>query len=134
LGRHSRFRKVPAVVSVCGKQPELTRNVSLEVDGERGPVLVTVEYRVVDDKNRAAFPAALNRLRRERLRDGAYAWAIFEDTAERGRFLETFLVESWLEHLRQHERVTNTDSVLQQSINGLLKGEPAVTHFIAPSP
>jgi len=107
---------------------------SHEVKGDRGPVLVTIEYRIANDKNRAAFLAALDRLRRERLRDGAYTWRIFEDAAERGRFLETFLVESWLEHLRQHERVTNTDSVLQQSIYGLLKAEPTVTHFIAPSP
>jgi hypothetical protein len=106
--------------------------VSLEVNADRGPVLVTVEYRLADDKNRAAFLAALERVRRERLRDGAYTWGIFEDTAEPGRFLETFLVESWLEHLRQHERVTSADSVLQKSMYGLLKGEPTVTHFIAP--
>jgi hypothetical protein len=108
--------------------------VSHEVKGDRGPVLVTIEYRIANGGNRAAFLAALDRLRRERLRDGAYTWRIFEDAAERGRFLETFLVESWLEHLRQHERVTNTDSVLQQSIYGLLKAEPTVTHFIVPSP
>jgi MFS family permease len=108
--------------------------VSQEVKGDPGPVLVTIEYRIAKDANRSAFLAALDRLRRERLRDGAYTWGIFEDTAERGRFLETFLVESWLEHLRQHERVTNTDAGVQQSINGLLKGEPTVTHFIAPSP
>jgi MFS family permease len=106
--------------------------VSLELKGDRGPVLVTIEYRISDDKNRPEFLAASDRLRRERLRDGAYAWGMFEDTAERGRFLETFFVESWIEHLRQHERVTKTDSLLQQSIYGLLEGEPTVTHFIAP--
>ncbi len=39
---------------------------------------------------------------RERRRDGAYDWGIFEDPAEEGRFIETFLTDSWLEHLRQH--------------------------------
>ena len=37
---------------------------------------------------------ALEKLAYERRRDGAYAWGVFEDTAEKGRFVETFLVES----------------------------------------
>ena len=79
-----------------------------DVEHDRGPVLVTVEYRIAL-QNRKAFLLALEKMERERRRDGAYAWGVFEDTAEEGRFLETFLVESWLEHLRQHERVTNAD-------------------------
>jgi hypothetical protein len=92
---------------------------------------VTVEYRV-DPKHRADFLAALEKLGRERRRDGAYAWGIFEDAAEEGRFVETFLVGSWLEHLRQHERVTNADRLLQDEIERLLIGEkPKTTHLIA---
>ena len=50
----------------------------------------------------------------------------------RGRIVETFLVESWMEHLRQHERVTNADRVLQQAVRRFnLTGAPKVTHFIA---
>ena len=57
---------------------------------------------------------------------------MFEDAAEHGRFLETFLVESWLEHLRQHERVTNADRVLQEAVQQFhAEGAPKVTHFIA---
>jgi hypothetical protein len=69
---------------------------------------------------------------RERRRDGAYDWGIFEDPANDGRFVETFLVDSWLEHLRQHERVTNADSALQIAVDGFQrKGAPKVTHLIA---
>jgi hypothetical protein len=76
--------------------------------------------------------AALEKLGHERRRDGAYAWGIFEETANEGRFLETFLVESWLEHLHQHERVTNADHVLQQAIVRFQQGNiPVVTHYIA---
>jgi predicted MFS family arabinose efflux permease len=99
---------------------------------DRGPVLVTVEYRI-DPADRENFLAALEKLGHERRRDGAYAWGIFEDAAEVGRILETFLVESWLEHLRQHERVTNADRVLQEAVGRFHKGKtPVVTHFIAP--
>ena len=98
---------------------------------DRGPVLVTVEYRI-NPHDRAAFLKALARLERQRRRDGAYAWGVFEDAAEVGRIIETFLVELWMEHLRQHERVTNADRVVQQAVHRFhLHGAPKVTHYIA---
>lgn len=106
--------------------------VTGEIDSERGPVLVTVEYQIAAEKNREAFLSALDKVSHERRRDGAYDWGIFEDSADRLRFLETFLVESWLEHLRQHERVTNADRVLQEHITHLLARPAEVRHFIAP--
>jgi hypothetical protein len=108
--------------------------VTHEVEQDRGPVLVTVEYKI-DPKNRDAFLAALKTLSRQRRRDGAYAWGVFEDAAEEGRMVETFLVESWLEHLRQHERVTNADRVLQDAVRRFqCEGEPKITHLIAAQP
>ncbi len=103
-----------------------------EVEHDRGPVLVTVEYRI-NPKDREAFHTALEMLARERRRDGAYAWGIFEDAALAGRMVETFMFESWLEHLRQHERVTNADRLLQDAVHRFhCEGEPIVTHLIAP--
>jgi quinol monooxygenase YgiN len=108
--------------------------IAFEVEPDRGPVLVTVEYRI-DPHNREAFLRALAKLAHERRRDGAYAWGVFEDAGDEGRFLETFLVESWLEHLRQHERVTNADRILQTAVHRYhLEGAPKVTHFIAAEP
>jgi len=108
--------------------------VTHAIERDRGPVLVTVEYRLASGKNRNAFLTALERLAHERRRDGAYAWGMFEDTSEQGRFLETFLVESWLEHLRQHERVTHADRVLQEQIHRLLGQAPAVRHLVSVEP
>ncbi|MFZ3226344.1 MAG: MFS transporter, partial [Xanthobacteraceae bacterium] len=94
-------------------------------------VLVTVEYRI-RPQDREAFLEALAQLEHERRRDGAYAWGVFEDAAEAGRMVETFLVESWMEHLRQHERVTNADRLVQDAVHRFtLSGAPKVTHFIA---
>jgi MFS family permease len=105
-----------------------------EIEHDRGPVLVTVEYRI-DPKGRNAFLACMDELARERRRDGAYRWRVFEDAAEEGRFVETFLVASWLEHLRQHERVTNADRLLQDAIARFhMAGTPKVTHLIAAEP
>jgi MFS family permease len=101
------------------------------IEQDRGPVLVTVEYHI-RAQDREAFLDALAKLEHGRRRDGAYAWGVFEDAAVEGRILETFLVESWMEHLRQHERVTNADRVVQEAVWQFnLAGPPKVTHFIA---
>jgi len=108
--------------------------VAHRIDDDRGPVLVTVEYRLAADKDRGAFLSAMGRLAHERRRDGAYAWDMFEDTAEKGLFLESFRVESWIEHLRQHQRVTHADRVLQEQIHGLLARPTVVRHLITVEP
>jgi quinol monooxygenase YgiN len=105
--------------------------ITQDIAQDRGPVLITVEYRI-DPNYRKAFLEALAQLAPERRRDGAYVWGVFEDAAEEGRIVETFMVESWLEHLRQHERVTNADRVLQEHVQRFqAQGAPKVTHLIA---
>ncbi len=104
------------------------------VENDQGPVLVTVEYHLSARQDRDKFLAFLDRLRHERGRDGAYAWGVFEDTAKPGCFLETFLVDSWLEHLRQHRRVTKADHLLQDRIHLLLEGPPVIRHLLAADP
>jgi MFS family permease len=107
---------------------------SREIEPDEGPVMVTIEYRLASEKSRVPFLRATDRLSSQRRRDGAYAWGVFEDTAERGTFIETFFVESWLEHLRQHERVTNADRALQEHIHQLLSGTPKIRHFVSAEP
>jgi MFS family permease len=105
-----------------------------EIEKDRGPVLVTVEYRI-DPKNRKPFLRALGRYARERRRDGAYEWGLFEDPAVEGRFVETFLTDSWLEHLRAHERVTQADKLLEQIVFRFqVDGQPKTTHLVGVAP
>jgi MFS family permease len=99
-------------------------------DAGDGPVMVTVEYHIAEE-NRRAFLLAIDHLSHARRRDGAYAWAIYEDAERPGRMLETFYLESWVEHLRQHERVTKADRESQESIRQLTQDMPLVTHFIS---
>lgn len=79
-----------------------------EPEAEQGPVLVTVEYRI-DPQKAAEFAVAMQELGRFRRRDGAVDWGLFADVAEQDRYLETFIVESWGEYLRQQERATEAD-------------------------
>jgi MFS family permease len=100
-----------------------------------GPVLVTVEYRI-DPARAEEFVEAIRRMARIRRRDGAQLWGVFRDAVDPARWLETFTVESWAEHLRQHERVTVSDRELQAVARSFHVGptRPAVTHYIAAPP
>lgn len=108
--------------------------VAAEVEHDRGPVMVTIEYQV-DQARAEAFVATLEELSHQRRRDGAFAWGLFEDAAEPGHYLEYFMVESWLEHLRQHRRVTGADRDFQEQIRTfLVEGTTSrVSHFLAPA-
>jgi hypothetical protein len=102
-----------------------------EVEGglQGGPVLVTIEY-VVPREQKAGFLEAIQKYGRTRRRDGAYRWGIFRDTAIADHYLEIFLVKSWAEHMRQHERQTQADRQLEERLNGYAATEPKVRHLI----
>ena len=97
--------------------------------GLDGPVLVTVEYDVPQE-HAEDFLAAMREFGRVRRRDGASRWGICRDLVVPTRYLETFTVGSWDEHLRQHERLTRADSSIQESMRGYVRGEPAVRHLL----
>jgi MFS family permease len=99
---------------------------------DEGPVRVEVEYRV-DPLQTDAFVEAIRDLERIRRRDGAVTWAVYQDPGRNGRYVESFIVESWLEHLRQHERATVGDRTVQERIRRfhIAGAPPSVTHLIA---
>lgn len=114
--------------------PAMAAALSSPLAPDRGPVLITIEYRI-DPQRRGEFLAALAKFAPERLRDGAERWGIYEDVAESGRFLESFLVPSWREHERQHHRVSQADAALQARLREFHLGAaaPKVQHFVAPT-
>ena len=67
--------------------------VGRKVENNQGPVLAVVEYRV-EATNRAEFLGTVDELGHARRRDGAYAWGVYEDVADVGRFIETFTIDS----------------------------------------
>jgi hypothetical protein len=106
--------------------------VVLEPELQQGPVLVQVEY-WIDPDRAPEFGRAMRDLGRARRRDGATQWGLFRDAAQPARFVETFLVETWAEHLRQHARATESDREIEKQIRTfhLRVEEPVITHLIA---
>jgi MFS family permease len=109
--------------------PDLDRDV-LPEGYESGPALVTVEYQV-DPQTVEEFLKAVRSFGRIRRRDGAKRWGIFRDLENPERYLETFIVSSWAEHLRQHERMTQADRELEESVQRYVRGSPTVRHLLS---
>jgi MFS family permease len=109
------------------RMPVVVKEVGSEL--QRGPVLVTVEYMVAKERT-PEFVEVIHEYGRVRLRDGAYRWGVYRDTEAADRYIEIFLVHSWAEHLRQHERQTKADEELENRLRGYVVKEPEVHHLI----
>ena len=102
------------------------------VENDRGPVTIIITYRI-DKADRAGFLAVMDLLGAARRQSGAMTWNVSEDAAEPGLIVETFVVPSWAEHLRQHKRVSRADALMQEAVHRFHRGEekPDVVHLLA---
>jgi MFS family permease len=105
--------------------------VDIEPRPDDGPVLITVEYEV-EASDSARFLEAMEGLGRVRRRDGALRWNVYADLEHPGRYVETFVVDSWQEHVRQHARLTVSDVEVEARAKSMHRGEgpPAVRHLL----
>ena len=72
--------------------------------------------------------------KRARRATGATSWSVYRDTAHEHEFIETFVVPTWGEHLRQHARRTADDADLQEALRPFLVDGvlPHAHHYVAP--
>ena len=108
--------------------------LALDPDPDAGPVLVLSEW-TVSPERAGDFVAAMSRVARVRQRTGGRQWSLFQDGARPDRFVESYLVPSWAEHLRQHEeRLTVTDARNEAAARKLASAPPTVSHLFVPAP
>ncbi len=89
--------------------------IVIEPNPEDGPVLVTVTFKI-NPKRAAEFIRAAYELGRVRRRDGAVRWSLFADPFDPTRYMETYVVESWLARQRQLERFTVADHAIRNLV------------------
>jgi hypothetical protein len=109
--------------------PEFAAGATIQDD--QGPVLVTIDYQIAPARAEE-FSAVMAESRSWRLRHGALHWGLYRDVADPGRFVEHFLVDSWLDRLRQIERLTAEDVALRDRKNEFHLGAepPAMRHLL----
>jgi len=102
---------------------------------QEGPVIVQVEY-CVDPQQAEDFLRAMHEVRSMRERDGAFGWFVACDPANEERHVEAFMAESWLDYLRQLDRMTNADHAIEDHARSFHQGSapPSVTPIIAEHP
>jgi quinol monooxygenase YgiN len=120
-----------------GKLPDLgpyvwrrpARELVIQPELEDGPVRIVIEYFVAPE-NYAEFTRLIHKMENVRLRNGAIRWGVFRDAANPERMEETFVMESWLDHLRARERMTAADAKVRDRLWELHRGEapPRVEH------
>lgn len=107
--------------------------VATDVEPDRGPVLVTLEYQI-DPARAAAFAEAMNEVARIRRRNGAVSWGLFNDAENPRQWIEVFVEESWVAHLRHHRRVTRADVDVEAAARRFQVEDtsPIIKHYLAP--
>jgi hypothetical protein len=122
-----------------GEQPDLSPlrstgvvpQLAMEPEMSDGPVRIFIDYSI-DDQDYNDFVQAIHELRDVRLRDGAMRWGIFQDASDPQHLNETFIMESWIDYLRQRERFTASDRTIGDRVASFHRGKepPRVTHMI----
>jgi MFS family permease len=121
LGRRERL--VALDIDVRPAQHWSEPHLLIDPATQRGPVLVTIEWRV-RDADVEAYREAMRPVERARRRSGARRWTLYRDAQDPERFVEAFTVASWEEHVRQQQRVTVRDVELEQRARDLaMNGE-----------
>ena len=100
------------------------------LEDDQGPILMVVEYRV-DPQERGAFLDLMHEIGHERMRDGAYAWNIYHDPDDPGRFVETCHLHSLLELKYRAARETKADQLIEEHMGQFLTEAPKEVYLIA---
>ncbi|MGY4408261.1 MFS transporter [Bradyrhizobium sp. USDA 3315] len=85
--------------------------VRLPLTYRSGPLVVELEYRVASE-NARAFHNVMQDMQLYRQRNGAYGWSIARDIADPELWTERYHCPTWLDYLRQRNRWTQSERVL----------------------
>lgn len=106
--------------------PAASHEPSLVLDpgDDHGAVLVMTDYTIeADDAD--DFAKAMAQLRASRLRTGAFSWRHWTKPDDPTFHRESYIVESWTEHLRQSLRQTVADQDVAERVAELSQIDPA---------
>lgn len=102
--------------------------VAVDIEPRSGPVIVTVEY-IIKPEDVVAFLNVMAERRRIRRRDGARHWTLLRDLTDPTLWFERYDSPTWVEYVRQNQRVTQADAEIGERVRALHSGpNPPVVH------
>jgi predicted MFS family arabinose efflux permease len=119
--------KLPTTESINhdATDPLADPEVNLSITPRSGPIIVEIEYRVLQDRARE-FYGVMQKVQSSRQRNGAYGWSISRDLADPELWTERFHCPTWLDYLRQRNRATLSERALHASAMAFHVGEEPV--------
>lgn len=103
----------------------------VEPDPDDGPVMVLRDYEVPPE-DLPDFLSAMAYVGRSRQRTGAMEWRLYRDVGEVDRYVESFVVRSWSEHMQQHQvRLTAQDRIRERAVAGYARSPESATHLVS---
>ncbi|PZO00320.1 MAG: MFS transporter [Hyphomicrobiales bacterium] len=102
--------------------------VAVDIEPRSGPVIVTIEW-LIREEDVVEFLKAMAERRRIRRRDGARHWTLLRDLTDPELWVERYDSPTWVEYVRQAQRVTQADADISDRVRALHKGpNPPVVH------
>lgn len=102
--------------------------VAVDIEPRSGPVIVTIEW-LIREEDVVEFLKAMAERRRIRRRDGARHWTLLRDLTDPELWVERYDTPTWVEYVRQAQRVTQADAEIGDRVRALHKGpNPPVVH------
>lgn len=94
------------------------------------PVMIVTAWKVAADRG-DEFLAVMGQLRLVRLRTGAHRWTLYQDVVRPDEFTEVFEVDTWDQHLEQHERLdASAQETIRTAVGLDARGAPVSVHLI----
>lgn len=97
---------------------------AVPVEPRTGPVVITIEYRILEE-DVLEFLRAMGERRRIRRRDGAHNWMLLRDLADPLMWIERYKTPTWLDYVRHNSRMTHDDALIPQRLRNLHQGPPS---------
>ena len=102
--------------------------VAIDIEPRSGPVIVTIEY-IIRPEDVVAFLNVMAERRRIRRRDGARHWTLLRDLTDPTLWIERYDSPTWVEYVRQNQRITKADAEIGERVRALHSGpNPPVVH------
>jgi MFS family permease len=96
-------------------------SVAVDIRPRSGPIVITIEYRILE-RDTVAFLAVMAERKRIRRRDGARHWTLLRDLEHPEVWVERYHTPTWVEYVRHNQRITQADATVGDKIRSLHQG------------